>query len=392
MKWRTVKLGSVTSKVGSGATPRGGEAVYKKSGIPLIRSMNVHFDGFHHDGLVYIDNDEASLLGHVEVQSGDVLFNITGASIGRVTTAPADMAGARVNQHVCIIRPTNELAPRFLSYFLRSPDQQALVGSNQIGGTRQAVTKAMLLKWDIHLPPLVEQERILGLLDQAVELRKLRAQADDCTAALIPALFHEMFGGTPATDLPMARLGDVAEVKSGAGFPLNRQGLLDQEIPFFKVGDMNTQGNESEMHVFQHSISEATRKELRATLMPAGSVIFPKVGAAIATNKKRILVRPSCVDNNVMAICPGDRILTKFILALLEAKNLTDFASNSTPPSIRKTTVEDWEFPLPALPLQKKFVALVSEIRGLEAEQAASHRRLDDLFKSMLHRAFNGEL
>src|SRR6266496_1012032 len=110
----SVKLMSVTSKVGSGSTPRGGDVVYKQSGVPLIRSMNVHFDGFRTDGLVYLDEKEASLLKNVEIQSNDVLFNITGASIGRVTIAPTEMAGARVNQHVCIIRPTKELKPQFL--------------------------------------------------------------------------------------------------------------------------------------------------------------------------------------------------------------------------------------------------------------------------------------
>src|SRR5262245_1015578 len=114
--WPIVKLKTVTSKVGSGATPRGGEAVYKKLGVPLIRSMNVHFDGFRRNGLVFLDDKEASLLDNVAVQNNDVLFNITGASIGRVTTAPADMTGARVNQHVCILRPTGELMPRFLSF------------------------------------------------------------------------------------------------------------------------------------------------------------------------------------------------------------------------------------------------------------------------------------
>ena len=167
MIWPTVKLRRVTSKVGSGATPRGGEEVYQSTGIPLIRSMNVHFEGFRRKGLVFIDNEEAAQLDHVTVQPDDVLFNITGASIGRVTTAPADMAGARVNQHVCILRTTDVLLPRFLAYYMGTPAQQAVLNSNQIGGTRQAVTKAMLLDWTVLLPAPKEQRRIVELLEQA---------------------------------------------------------------------------------------------------------------------------------------------------------------------------------------------------------------------------------
>lgn len=87
-------------------------------------------------------------------------------------------------------------------------------------------------------------------------------------------------------------LGRVSEVKSGSGFPKRYQGLHEEEFPFFKVGDMNTPGNEVEMRYHEHSISEETRKKIRATVFPKNSIIFPKIGAAIATNKKRILVRP----------------------------------------------------------------------------------------------------
>jgi restriction endonuclease S subunit len=242
------------------------------------------------------------------------------------------------------------------------------------------------------VPPLAAQHQIVNFLDEADQLRKLRAQADSRSAAFIPALFHEMFGNTTSIQSESVSLREVAEIKSGAGFPLNRQGLLDQAIPFFKVGDMNTVGNESEMHVFQHSISEATRKDLGAFLFPPGSVIFAKVGAAIGTNKKRVLVRSSCVDNNVMGIIPSDRVLTEFILALLSTKNLMEFASNSNPPSIRKTTVEGWQIPLPPLQIQKKFVQYVADARALQATQTARRGLIESLFQSMLHRAFSGGL
>src|SRR5664279_4074630 len=112
--WRIEKLSNLAVKIGSGSTPRGGEAVYVTTGVPLIRSMNVYLSGFKPDGLVYLDQIEAEKLEQVTVQKDDVLLNITGASIGRVTTAPESLAGARVNQHVCIIRPKAELTGRFL--------------------------------------------------------------------------------------------------------------------------------------------------------------------------------------------------------------------------------------------------------------------------------------
>jgi type I restriction enzyme, S subunit len=117
--WSLVRLGDFTTKIGSGSTPRGGEAVYVKKGVPFIRSMNVHFDGLRPEGLAFITKVEAEKLKNVTVQEGDVLLNITGASIGRVTTVPGELAGARVNQHVCIIRPTAALIRSFSPTSLR---------------------------------------------------------------------------------------------------------------------------------------------------------------------------------------------------------------------------------------------------------------------------------
>jgi type I restriction enzyme S subunit len=194
-RWPIAKLRDLTRKIGSGATPRGGDEVYKTSGVPLIRSMNVHFAGFKEEGLVYLDHQEAKKLDHVKVEANDVLLNITGASIGRVTTTPESMAGARVNQHVCIIRPNPELYPRFLAQFLASPDQQRKVMNVQVGVTRQALTKAMVLDWEIPLPPLDEQRQLVAeiekqfsCLDEAVaNLKRVKANLKRYKAAVLKA-------------------------------------------------------------------------------------------------------------------------------------------------------------------------------------------------------------
>ena len=161
-EWPRHLLKSLTTKIGSGATPAGGRNAYCDEGIPLIRSMNVHFGGFDRTGLVFLNNEQADRLSNVTVQTADVLLNITGASIGRVTIAPNDMAGARVNQHVTIIRPTSELSPKFLTIFLASPSTQRMIDEVQVGATRQALTKAMIEQFEIPLPPLAEQKRIVA--------------------------------------------------------------------------------------------------------------------------------------------------------------------------------------------------------------------------------------
>ncbi len=185
--WAAAKLSEITTKVGSGATPLGGEKVYQSSGIPLIRSMNVHFDGFRNDGLVYLDAKQARQLDGVIVEAEDVLLNITGASIGRVTVAPANLAGARVNQHVCILRPNSAVEPRFLSYLLATPAMQEEILDEESGATRQALTKAKILDFDIPIPPLAEQRRIVAKVEELTA----RSRAARAALAEVPTLLEQ---------------------------------------------------------------------------------------------------------------------------------------------------------------------------------------------------------
>ena len=101
----SIRLGDFALKIGSGATPRGGQGVYVDVGISLIRSQNVYNNYFSYDGLAFIDDRQAEQLRNVEVEPEDILLNITGDSVARVCQVPIEVLPARVNQHVAIIRP-----------------------------------------------------------------------------------------------------------------------------------------------------------------------------------------------------------------------------------------------------------------------------------------------
>jgi type I restriction enzyme, S subunit len=177
--WALGKVADITAKVGSGATPRGGKQFYKSSGTPLIRSQNIHFDGFRYDGLVFLDDTQSESLKNAEVQEGDVLLNITGASIGRVTTAPREMDGARVNQHVCIIRLLAGIECKLLGHFLASPPMQDFIMKSNYGVTRQALTKVQIRDFRIPLPPLAEQKRIVAKVETLLaSVDKVRTSLD----------------------------------------------------------------------------------------------------------------------------------------------------------------------------------------------------------------------
>ena len=195
-QWRTVKLGDICTKIGSGATPRGGKDVYLQDGpYALIRSQNVYNDGFHREGLAFIGEHHADELRNVEVSEWDVLLNITGDSVARVCQVVPDVLPARVNQHVAIVRPdSGNLDVGYLRYYLVSPEMQTLLLSwAGSGGTRNALTKSMIESLEIPLPPLPEQRAIahvLGTLDDKIELNR---RMNETLETMARALFKSWF-------------------------------------------------------------------------------------------------------------------------------------------------------------------------------------------------------
>ena len=123
-------------------------------------------------------------------------------------------------------------------------------------------------------------------------------------------------------------LGDVCEIRSGWGFPNHEQGKKFGKYPFFKVSDMNNEGNQVVMTVANNYIEESTVKQLKCKPAPQGTIIFPKIGAAIGTNKKRILNVDSCYDNNIMGLIPNEKVIYKFLFYIMDSLNLLDFADN----------------------------------------------------------------
>ena len=167
------KLADICSKIGSGATPRGGKEAYCEKGISLVRSQNVLDFSFSHDGLAFINNEQAAKLSNVEVFDGDVLLNITGDSVARACIMDSAFLPARVNQHVAIVRgKKSHVLNRYLLYFLQW-QKGYLLQLASAGATRNALTKGMLEQLEIDLPSLDEQKRIvaiLGALDDKIEL------------------------------------------------------------------------------------------------------------------------------------------------------------------------------------------------------------------------------
>ncbi|MFQ6278124.1 restriction endonuclease subunit S [Acinetobacter johnsonii] len=163
--WDVKKLENLTTKIGSGSTPKGGDSAYKDEGISLVRSLNIYDGQFSYKNLAFIDQDQADKLKNVILQANDVLLNITGASVARCCLVPNEVLPARVNQHVSILRVKDNLIPEFLEALLISkPMKLHLLKISGAGATREALTKLQLQELEIIVPPLdIQNEFLLKL-------------------------------------------------------------------------------------------------------------------------------------------------------------------------------------------------------------------------------------
>ncbi|OWW45883.1 hypothetical protein F522_09275 [Enterococcus hirae 81-15-F4] len=158
------KLGSVTLKIGSGKTPSGGESVYVPEGILFLRSQNIYDEGLEISSPRFISEEIDEQMSGTRVMQGDVLLNITGGSIGRSTVYTLNQP-ANVNQHVCIIRTSEEtLLPEWLNLCLMSNIGKQSVLFFQTGGNREGLNFADISKIRIPLPTLSTQKEIIRYL------------------------------------------------------------------------------------------------------------------------------------------------------------------------------------------------------------------------------------
>ena len=190
--WEWVRLGFLLKKIGAGSTPLGGREVYVSSGVKFLRSQNVWDDGLRLDGVAFIKPETHAKMAGTVVSANDLLFNITGASIGRCAVVPSDFDEANVSQHVTIIRAVQPELNAFLHKVLVSRHVQQTVMAVQVGVSREGLSITKLGQFLIPVPPLAEQSRIVtrvaALRRLCADLRQRLAERQSVQARLAEAL------------------------------------------------------------------------------------------------------------------------------------------------------------------------------------------------------------
>lgn len=196
--WNVRRVGIFATKVGSGATPRGGKSVYVNTRVShaLIRSQHVFDRRFEIAGLAFIAKEHSDELRNAEVRSGDILLNITGDGVtfARACIVPDEILPACVNQHVSIIRVDQKACvPGYLLAFLTHPLTKRYIESFNTGGSRRAITKGHIESFEVPLLPLPIQRRIASILSAYDDLIENNQRRIKILEEMARSLYREWF-------------------------------------------------------------------------------------------------------------------------------------------------------------------------------------------------------
>lgn len=225
-----IKLGEIAIKIGSGATPNGGEKNYISSGVAFVRSQNIQDFYFNYENLAFINEEQARQLSGVEIYPKDILINITGDSIARCTTVPNNILPARVSQHVSIIRCRQNFNSRYIMYYLQHL-KSYLLSICKIGGTRNALTKEMLENLPIVI--LDSQNKIVALLSALDEKISVNKKINSTLEAMAKTLYLHLFFRRPAN----GKLGDLIVENPKSTISVGDAENSGGDFPFFTSGE-----------------------------------------------------------------------------------------------------------------------------------------------------------
>jgi len=417
--WVETTLGENCSKIGSGATPRGGNEVYKNHGISLIRSQNILDFDFSYNGLAFIDDSQAVKLKNVEVVDGDVLINITGDSVARVCKVPEGVLPARVNQHVAILRTDNKkLKSGYLKYYLLNPIfKRHLLALANSGGTRNALTKNMLELLEVNLPPLPEQKAIAAVLlafDDKIEL--LREQ-NRTLETLAQTIFKEWFvnfnfpdqngksyldnGGemveSELGEIPkgwrVGKLGEEFDITIGRT-PPRKEKQWFSNTPIGKkwasIKDMVNSG----VYIFNTSefLTDDAIDKFNVPVIPKGTVIlsFKMTVGKLAITTEEMLSNEAIAH---MKLKPECNLTSEYIYLFLQHLDFNSLGSTSSiVTAINSTMIKQILFLVPNIKALQDFTRLLSQIFKKIKNNTAQIQTLSKTRDTLLPKLMSGAI
>ena len=401
--WSVDTIGAVTLSVTNGGNYKNSAQI---SLYPLIKMGNISRGYINLKKIEYVigfppsENDRLTY--------GDVLLNTrnTPELVGKVAIWKNELSRAYFNSNLLRFNFKLEKSDPFFMNLIFNTEQVISEFRNIAKGTTSvaAIYPQDMLKVKIIIPPLQEQQRIAEALSDVdgmiSSLEKLVAKYKSIKTACLQQMFPQNGETVPRMRLPgftdaweQRKLGDIGKARSGVGFPDADQGGLTG-VPFFKVSDMNSDGNENEMTVANNYVTAeqiAVHRWSPITELPA--IFFAKVGAAVMLNRKRLCRFPFLLDNNTMAYSLSPtKWDADFAKALFGTVDLTSLVQVGALPSYNAGDVESMEIYLPSLLEQAQIGAYFKHLDNLITLHQRKLEKIQKIKQGMMQQLLTGKI
>jgi len=394
--WEPLNLGAVC-KIRNGYAFKSND--FQENGILLFRQTNIDGENVKLKNAVYLPEKYLTQFKDYIIEKGDVLIGMSG-SIGKICVYNLDKPALQ-NQRTGLLQFESVVEKKFIRYYLEVLEQEFVKKSKGIAVLN--ISAKDIQESDFYLPPLPEQQRIVAKieelfssLDKGIEsLKTAQQQLKVYRQAVLKWAFEGKLTNAE-NKINVFKFGDVIKVVSGN----TPKGLEDVsntgKFQFYKVSDMNLSGNEVEMKKSKLTLTKNEIDKLKIKLYPKGTVIFPKRGGAILTNKKRILSVESAFDLNLMGALPNEKVNGKYLFYWFQKLDLCKIYDGSNVPQINNKNIEPLEFQTCTIDEQHAIVAEIesrlSVCDKIEESIEQSLLESESLRQSILKRAFQGKL
>ena len=314
-------------------------------------------------------------------------------NLNAVAMVPAYLDSHIASTGFCVLRPNPAvIEPRYLFYRTITPGFVAALTAQVRGANYPAVSEKDVRQVEIPLPPLAEQRRIVEILDQADNLRRLRAETDAKADRILPSLFVRMFGD-PATNpmqWPVKRIGEVCDIVSGATPKTERPEFWGGGIRWATPKDLSELDGWSLDHTAR-TLTEEGLASCSAAMVPEGSVLL---SSRAPIGLVAVAGVPMCTNQGFKNLICGPVVDPWYLFGWCKIRMtyLQSLGRGATFKEISKRIVESIELPLPPMQRQRRFRSRLMNLTSIHRARIQSAQRIADLFDVLLGRAFSGSL
>lgn len=358
MNWTTAKLGDVCEIINGSTPQRSRKDFWENGNVSWFTINDLREQGrdikYTKQKITKLALEKSS----IKMLPKDTVLLCCTASIG--ANAIARIETTTNQQFNGLIPDKKKIIPEFLYYITKTLTNKLLNISGSATINFIAVSK--LKQIEISFPSLSEQQRIVTKLDAVFteidNAISVEEEKKNQISVALKSIYRDfLHNRQPLMNNKMSFLGDISKVVGGNGFPKRHQGYSNKEIPFIKVSDMNTQGNEKFIFKTAHTVDANLLKTIKAKAHEAGTLIFPKIGGAISTNKKRLLNKISAYDNNIVGIKPSEKLLPEYLHKIFKIIDIYELSNKAALPSINNSAIESIELFVPNLQEQSKIIS-----------------------------------